>query len=61
MELAAKLDIIKKEREAIEKKAAPCEKCESKMMVREGKWGIFLSCSSYPKCKNIRKYSKNGQ
>ncbi|HCB63981.1 MAG TPA: type I DNA topoisomerase [Fusobacteria bacterium] len=61
VELAAKLDIIKKEREAIEKKAAPCEKCESKMMVREGKWGIFLSCSSYPKCKNIRKYSKNGQ
>ncbi|MBQ8882031.1 MAG: type I DNA topoisomerase, partial [Clostridia bacterium] len=32
-----------------------CEKCGSPMVEREGKYGKFLACSAYPKCKNIRK------
>ena len=32
-----------------------CEKCGSKMVIREGKFGKFLSCSNYPTCKNIAK------
>ncbi len=31
-----------------------CEKCGSKMVVRWGKTGKFLSCSNYPECKNAK-------
>ncbi len=31
-----------------------CEKCGSKMTVKSGRYGKFLGCSSYPKCKNIK-------
>ncbi len=34
----------------------PCDKCQTgQMFVRKGKFGSFLSCSNYPKCKNTRK------
>jgi len=36
----------------------PCEKCGKPMVMRQGKWGPFLSCSGYPKCKNIRNLPK---
>ncbi len=39
--------------EALEK-AAPCEKCGGEMVLKIGRYGAFLSCSNYPKCKNIR-------
>ena len=33
-----------------------CEKCKKgKMIERSGKFGKFLGCSNYPKCKNILK------
>lgn len=31
-----------------------CEKCGAAMKVRVGKFGPFLACSAYPKCKNIK-------
>ena len=31
-----------------------CEKCGSPMVKRVGRFGPFLSCSAYPKCKNIK-------
>ncbi|MEG1751552.1 MAG: type I DNA topoisomerase [Clostridia bacterium] len=31
-----------------------CEKCGAKMFLRESKYGKFLGCSAYPKCKNIK-------
>lgn len=31
-----------------------CEKCGAKMVVRSGKYGKFLACPNYPKCKNIK-------
>jgi len=31
-----------------------CEKCGSKMVVRSGKFGKFLACPNYPKCKNTK-------
>jgi len=43
-----------------EAKAAPkmtdekCEKCGSPMVVRKGRYGEFLACSAYPKCKNTK-------
>ncbi len=31
-----------------------CDKCGSKMVIRMGKYGKFMACSNYPKCKNIK-------
>lgn len=31
-----------------------CEKCGANMVVRNGKFGKFLACPNYPKCKNIK-------
>ncbi len=31
-----------------------CEKCGGKMVIRQGKYGEFLACSNFPKCKNAR-------
>jgi len=31
-----------------------CEKCGSKMIVKNGRYGPFLACSGYPECKNIK-------
>lgn len=31
-----------------------CEKCGANMVVRTGKYGKFLACPNYPKCKNIK-------
>ncbi len=33
-----------------------CEKCGRPMAIREGRYGKFLACTGYPKCKNIKKY-----
>lgn len=31
-----------------------CEKCGHKMLIRDGKFGKFLACSNFPKCKNTK-------
>jgi DNA topoisomerase-1 len=35
-----------------------CEKCGSKMVVKLGRYGKFLSCSNFPACKNTRPFIK---
>lgn len=40
--------------EAAEETDEVCEKCGAKMMRRMGRFGPFLGCSAYPKCKNIK-------
>lgn len=37
-----------------------CDKCGAEMKVRSGKYGPFLACGAYPKCKNIKNISDNG-
>lgn len=34
-----------------------CEKCGNPMIYRHGRYGRFLACSGYPKCKNVRPMS----
>jgi len=34
--------------------AEVCEKCGNPMVIREGRFGRFLSCSTYPACKNLK-------
>jgi len=37
-----------------------CDKCGAAMVVRSGKFGPFLACSAYPKCKNIKNIAQPG-
>ena len=36
-----------------------CEKCGAQMTLKTGRFGPFLGCSAYPKCKNIRNIAEN--
>jgi len=35
-----------------------CEKCGAPMVIRYGRTGEFLACSSYPECKNTRNFKR---
>ena len=55
---------IKKEGEEEKPVAEPvmtdqlCEKCGSNMQIKEGRYGKYLACSGYPKCKNNQPLEK---
>lgn len=38
-----------------------CEKCGAKMIIKQGKFGKFLACPNYPKCKNTKKINDDGE
>ncbi len=38
-----------------------CEKCGAPMVIRTGRFGKFLACSDYPKCKNTKKILLSGE
>ncbi len=38
-----------------------CEKCSRPMVIRWGRHGRFLACTGFPKCKNTRPLSGNGE
>ena len=40
---------------------AVCDKCGKPMVLKRGRFGVFLGCSGYPECKNIIKASPSGQ
>jgi DNA topoisomerase I len=40
---------------------AICDKCGKPMVLKRGRFGVFLGCSGYPECKNIVKASPSGQ
>lgn len=33
-----------------------CDKCGRKMLIRHGRYGMFLACSGYPDCKNTKPF-----
>lgn len=37
-----------------------CEKCGADMAIKNGRFGPFLACTAYPKCKNIKNIKENG-
>jgi len=37
-----------------------CEKCGAQMLIKQGKYGKFLSCSKYPKCKHMARLNGDG-
>lgn len=46
---------VKKVRETIAESSRICPLCKSELVKREGKYGEFMGCSSYPKCRYIYK------
>ena len=52
-----KTESEKKIHEEIEKENGKetCEICGAPMIIKRGRFGIFLGCSAYPNCKNIKK------
>lgn len=40
----------------VEKTDEKCEKCGGDMVIRIGRFGKFLACSNFPKCKNTKTY-----
>jgi len=49
-----KADREKEEKLKKEFKDEKCSKCNSQMVIKTGRFGEFLACSAYPKCKNTR-------
>lgn len=49
-----KQDTLKKEDIVNQETSEKCEKCGLPMVIKLGRFGKFLSCSNYPKCKNAR-------
>ena len=35
-----------------------CDKCGAPMVIKEGRYGQFLSCSGYPECKNAKDFKR---
>jgi DNA topoisomerase-1 len=50
-----------KEAEELQKKyeGEVCDKCGEPMAIKVGKFGPFLACTGYPKCKNIKNIKEN--
>ena len=36
-----------------------CDKCGAEMAIKNGRFGPFLACTAYPKCKNIKSIKEN--
>ena len=36
-----------------------CDKCGAPMVIRNGKFGQFIACSNYPKCRNTKQITKD--
>ncbi len=45
----------------VEKSDVICEKCGQNMVYKNGRFGRFLACPSYPACKNTKAVDKNGK
>ena len=45
--------VAREEKKAPVESDVKCDKCGRTMVIREGKYGQFLACPGYPKCKNI--------
>ena len=36
-----------------------CDKCDSKMVIKWGRYGRFLGCSNFPECRNIKRLGED--
>jgi len=54
-----KIDISKEKKKYEQKTDIICDKCGSPMIIKYGKYGKFLACSAFPKCKNVKSLDEN--
>lgn len=52
--IEVKQETLKKEDIVNEETSEKCDKCGLPMVIKLGRFGKFLSCSNYPKCKNAK-------
>lgn len=52
--LAQKYEEVKKQEVVTETTDEICEKCGGKMVVKFGRFGKFLACENFPKCRNTK-------
>jgi DNA topoisomerase-1 len=57
----AEANAAKAKKETQEVSDVICEKCGAHMIVKLGRYGKFLACPNYPKCRNIKPYGKNAE
>jgi len=57
--LKQKYEEIEKKKITEEKSDEICEKCGSPMIIKLGRFGKFLACSGFPKCKNTKPIEKS--
>lgn len=57
-DFSKELKVAEAEVEKIEKEVIPtgenCELCGAPMIIKEGRFGQFIACSSYPQCRNTK-------
>ena len=53
------IDYKQSKKDVQEETDIKCEKCGSPMIIRWAKNGQFLGCSDYPKCKNIKNFTRD--
>lgn len=46
---------VKRVKESIKESSRICPVCKSELVKREGKYGEFMGCSSFPKCRYVYK------
>lgn len=51
--------VLEKE-EPVIREDIKCEKCGKPMAERKGRYGKFVGCTGYPKCRNIKNIDENG-
>ena len=52
-------NVVEKKVESPKTTDKVCSKCGKPMVIRSGRYGEFLACSGYPKCKNIENIPTN--
>jgi DNA topoisomerase-1 len=52
-------NIVSKETPPDETTEEICEKCGALMIMKKGRFGVFLACSNYPTCKNTKPVKKD--
>ena len=58
--LEAAPDVMYEARKEMEEESDEvCEQCESKMVIKWGRYGRFLGCSNYPECRNIKRLTED--
>ena len=51
--------VLKKKDITEEASTEICDKCGGKMVIRMGRFGKFMACSNFPKCKNTKNLSNS--